>query len=127
MEPLSHLPNRGTPMTNSTCPECGSARVHRSRRRQPIERAIALLGGGMRRCHECNSRYAQFGASWLRMSDLRKITQKLLLIIAMGAAAALILAATLWFSRGTSTPSNDAGRIASPGSSSTTGYQTKQS
>jgi len=65
----------------------------------------------MRRCHECNSRYAQFGASWLRMADLRRVSQKLLLIVAMAAAAALIMAATLWFSHANSTPSNDAARI----------------
>ena len=78
----------------------------------------------MHRCHECNSRYARFGASWLRTSDLRKLSQKLLLIMAMAAAAALILAATLWFSHANSTPSNDAGRISLPESSAPTAYQT---
>jgi hypothetical protein len=72
--------------------------VHRSRRRQPVERAIAVLAGGMRRCHECNARYARFGSSWLRITDLNRISRKLFLIFAMIMAAALILAATLWFS-----------------------------
>ena len=78
----------------------------------------------MRRCHECNSRYAKFGGSWLRMSDLHRISQQLLLLIAMGAAAALILAATLWFSRGNSTPSNDAGRVFPPRPNSPAAYPT---
>jgi hypothetical protein len=106
-------------MTNPSCPECGSARVHRSRHRCSMERAIAVLGGGMRRCHSCNSRYAVFGASWLRMTDLRGISRRLLLVFAMAAAALLIMAVTLWFGHVPSTPAGDTGQVAGPGISGT--------
>jgi hypothetical protein len=78
----------------------------------------------MRRCHRCDSRFATFGASWLLITDIRKISQKLFLIFAMATLAIVIIAATLWLSRANSTPSNDAGRLSSPGATAPTGYQT---
>jgi hypothetical protein len=45
------------------CPKCGSVRVHRSRRRGPVESLIAGMGGEICRCHDCCSRKAWFGDS----------------------------------------------------------------
>ena len=45
------------------CPKCGSMRVHRSRRRGPIEGLIARLGAEICRCHDCCLRRAWFGVS----------------------------------------------------------------
>lgn len=45
------------------CPKCGSVRVHRSRRRGPIESLIAGLGAEICRCHDCCLRRAWFGLS----------------------------------------------------------------
>jgi hypothetical protein len=45
------------------CPKCGSIRVHHSRRRGPIERVLAALGGAICRCHDCCARQAWFGFS----------------------------------------------------------------
>ena len=45
------------------CPKCGSIRVHRSRRRGPIERLLSALGGDICRCHDCRARQAWFGVS----------------------------------------------------------------
>jgi hypothetical protein len=45
------------------CPKCGSVRVHRSRRRGPLERVIAGLGAEICRCHDCCLRRAWFGVS----------------------------------------------------------------
>jgi hypothetical protein len=45
------------------CPKCGSVRVHRSRKRGPIERTITWLGADIRRCHDCRARQAWFGFS----------------------------------------------------------------
>lgn len=45
------------------CPKCGSVRVHRSRRRGPIEGLIAGLGAEICRCHDCCLRRAWFGVS----------------------------------------------------------------
>ncbi len=45
------------------CPKCGSVRVHRSRRRGPIERLFSYLGGQICRCHDCCARQAWFGFS----------------------------------------------------------------
>jgi hypothetical protein len=45
------------------CPKCGSVRVHQSRRRGPIDRVLAALGGAICRCHDCCARQAWFGFS----------------------------------------------------------------
>jgi hypothetical protein len=45
------------------CPKCGSVRIHRSRRRGPIESLIAALGAEICRCHDCCLRRAWFGIS----------------------------------------------------------------
>jgi predicted RNA-binding Zn-ribbon protein involved in translation (DUF1610 family) len=44
-----------------TCPRCGSTRVHRSRRKNVLDRVLSLLGAQVRRCHDCRSRQAWFG------------------------------------------------------------------
>jgi predicted RNA-binding Zn-ribbon protein involved in translation (DUF1610 family) len=45
------------------CPKCGSMRVHRSRRRGPVERLLAAFGASICRCHDCRARQAWFGIS----------------------------------------------------------------
>jgi len=79
--------------------QCGSGRMHRSRRRNAAEKAIAFLGGRMRRCHECNSRFAQFGGSLIQLKDLYRGIKGLKTVLAMTLAAILVLAAILWLSR----------------------------
>jgi len=51
------------------CPKCGSVRVHRSRRRGPIEGLIAGLGAEICRCHDCCLRKAWFGISPLPIGN----------------------------------------------------------
>ena len=95
-------------MTNTSCAQCGSPRIHRSRHRHPVERVVTMLGGNLRRCHNCNSRFIRLGGSLLRMTDLRRVSQRLALAIAMVLAAAVIMITILWFSRAQSSPSSDA-------------------
>jgi predicted RNA-binding Zn-ribbon protein involved in translation (DUF1610 family) len=45
------------------CPKCGSVRVHRSRRRGPVERLLTWFGANICRCHDCRARQAWFGLS----------------------------------------------------------------
>ena len=45
------------------CPKCGSVRVHRSRRRGPLDGLIVGLGAEICRCHDCCLRRAWFGVS----------------------------------------------------------------
>ena len=45
------------------CPRCGSIRVHRSRRRGPVDRVLVAFGGEICRCHDCCGRQAWFGFS----------------------------------------------------------------
>ena len=66
------------------------------------------MGGSLRRCHDCNSRFVRFGGSLLQIADLRKAFRRLALAVAMVVAAALIMVIILWFSRAQSTPSSDA-------------------
>jgi len=39
------------------CPRCGSARIHRSRHRTPLERLLSFTGAWIRRCHDCRFRF----------------------------------------------------------------------
>jgi hypothetical protein len=98
-------------MANTICAQCGSTRIHRSRRRHVSERIITAFGGGMRRCHQCNSRFVRVGGSMLRIADLRRASQRLALAIGMLIAAALIMVTILWFSRAQSSSASDTERL----------------
>jgi len=65
----------------------------------------------MCRCHDCNGRFARFGGSLLRMSDLQRLWRRCLLTLIMAAGAGLIMVAILWFGHSQSTPSTDSGRL----------------
>jgi hypothetical protein len=78
------------------CPKCGSLRVHRSRRRGPVEYVLASLGASICRCHDCCGRQAWFGCSPLPIGN-RDPNASPVLSLAMlltGAAASLGL---LWW------------------------------
>lgn len=98
-------------MPKTMCAQCGSPRVHRSHHRHPLERIVTILGGGVSRCHNCNSRFVRFGGSLLHITDLRRASRRLALAVAMVVAAALVMVTILWFSRAQSSPSSDAERI----------------
>lgn len=98
-------------MATARCLQCGSERIRRSRRRSPIERAIAILGASLRRCHECNARFVQIGASLIRLQDLRRASKYTMFAVAMAIAAVLVLAVVMWFSRAQSNPSSDSAAL----------------
>lgn len=56
---LSH-PSVSSRPKGRFCPKCGSSRIQRSRRRGGLEHVLTLLGGRIRRCHDCRSRQASF-------------------------------------------------------------------
>jgi hypothetical protein len=87
-------------MTDTHCLKCGSPRVHRSRRRSPMEFAIALAGWRMRRCHDCNTRFLQFGHSRVKASSLKWVGKGLLIAALAVAAVGAVIAAILWFGHG---------------------------
>jgi fatty-acid desaturase len=83
-------------MINAICLECGSEKMRRSKRRNFFEKLLAPLGGNMHRCHECDSRYLQFGASWLRVDDFRSAFLSVRTGAVLVAALGLVLAAVIW-------------------------------
>lgn len=85
-------------MGETYCLQCGSGRVHRSRRRSAIEFAIALAGWRVRRCHDCSTRYLQFGSSLVRANQLKRLGKGLLYAALAAAAVGAIVGAILWFS-----------------------------
>jgi len=95
-------------MANARCLQCGSDRIRRSRRRSRVEQAIAILGASLRRCHECNARFVQIGASLIRVQDLRRASKYTMFAFAMAIAAVLVLAVVMWLSRSQSNPTSDA-------------------
>jgi len=48
------------PTAAAVCPKCKSTRVHRSHRRGLQDRVFSLLGGQLRRCHDCRTRQVGF-------------------------------------------------------------------
>jgi DNA-directed RNA polymerase subunit RPC12/RpoP len=99
-------------VTITNCPNCGSKRMYRSRRRNLRERAAAMLGCVMRRCHECGRRYVTFGRSMVNMQNLQRFVRRIGLALAMAAAAIFLLGVILWFSRAQSAAASDAGSVA---------------
>ena len=98
--------------TTSNCPQCGSGRMYRSRRRSFRERLLTSFGCAMQRCHECNRRYASFGSSMMKVEDLRRIGRKIGLALTMAAAAVILLGVVLWFSRAQAAAASDARSLA---------------
>jgi len=80
------------------CHKCGSQRVHRSRRKGALERAVALAGLRFRRCHECNTRFATLGNSVLLKSDVDGLLRKVGIAILMMVALVIVVAVVMWFS-----------------------------
>jgi hypothetical protein len=90
-------------MTDRMCPDCGSDCIHRSRRRNRLDRVLRIVGGRTCRCHACNARFAQFGQALVRINAVRRAGRGLAFAFMMITAAAAVLAGIVWFSH--STPS----------------------
>ena len=75
------------------CPKCGSVRVHRSRRRGPIEPLIAWMGAEICRCHDCCARKAWFGVSPIPIGnrDPEGSPWSGILLIGMGGALLVLI------------------------------------
>ena len=86
-------------MNHPTCPVCGSDSVHRSRRRNWLDRAIRLAGARVCRCHQCNARFASLGGSLIRVADVSSAARRLVLFLTMVTATAVIMVAIVWLSR----------------------------
>ena len=95
-----------TTRSNVICPQCGESRLHRSRRRSIPERLLSLAGVAMRRCHACDSRFAAFGRSLVRIEDLRGFGRCLAMAAGLVLGAAVVLAAILWMNRIQATQEN---------------------
>jgi hypothetical protein len=84
----------GLDTTTQGCPECGSLKGHRSHRRGLTEYVIVFLGGQLRRCGVCHTRYARIGESVLYLNDLARMVTRSTLIgigVASVVAAAVIM------------------------------------
>jgi hypothetical protein len=91
-------------MTDTHCLNCGSTRVHRSRRRSPIEYAIALVGWRVKRCHDCKTRFLQCGRSLVKATSLKDLGKGLLFAVLAVAAVGVVIAVILWFAHGQAAP-----------------------
>jgi len=78
-------------MTDTHCLQCGSVRVRRSRRHSPLEFAIAVAGWRVRRCHDCKTRFFQFGASLVRADGIKKLGNALLFAALAVAAVGIVI------------------------------------
>jgi hypothetical protein len=73
------------------CPQCGSERFHRSRRRDKTELMLSLVGGRLRRCHQCQIRFLMLGPILIRAGKLGWFTKELTLLAVMAAGLLAIL------------------------------------
>lgn len=64
-----------------TCPVCGSLRTHRSRRRGLLDRMIVYIGGKIRRCDVCSTRFVRFGGSTVLASDLGQANRRVVAVL----------------------------------------------
>lgn len=71
------------------CPACGSLKTHRSRRRGFLDRMVAYIGGKIRRCDVCSTRFVRFGTSTVLASDLRQANHR---VVAAALKAVIFLA-----------------------------------
>jgi hypothetical protein len=69
------------------------------------ERLIVLAGIKIRRCHECNLRFATTGNSVLMIRDVEQVVRKLSVALLAVLALAIVLAAILWFTSRQAAPS----------------------
>ncbi len=92
LNPSPQVPHR----QGACCPKCAAPRVHRSHRRGPAERALALLGAKIHRCHACNVRFARLASSTIYMDDAQRALRRLGLIALMLAGALLVLVFMSW-------------------------------
>src|SRR5215471_2573689 len=90
------------PMTKPICTDCNSDQIHRSRRRNWLDRAIVLVGGRPCRCHACNARYARFGQVLLPAGFVDRAVKAMVLTFMMMTAAAVVLAGIIWLSHNAS-------------------------
>jgi len=65
-------------MSRLSCPACGALASHRSHRRSLIERMVTYIGGQIRRCDSCATRFVRFGNSTMLIADVRKANQRVL-------------------------------------------------
>jgi hypothetical protein len=100
-----------------TCVDCGSDRIHRSRRRNWLDRAVLLCNGRTCRCHACNARYARFGHVLVRIGAVRRAAGRMALAFMMMTAAAIVLAGIIWLShtQASSGGGETQGELAAPG------------
>jgi len=108
-------------MTETQCSQCGSSRLRRSRRRSFAEYAIALAGWRVRRCHECNTRFLQFGRSLVKANRLKQARKRLLFAALAAAAVGLVVAAILWFGHSQPPASPIEGLFVSPAATALAG------
>lgn len=78
--------------TARRCPQCGSASIHRSRRRTFVDRLLTFAGGVIRRCQDCRTRQVWFGATPVPLdrADSPVYLWTELAVIGMGLCACLL-------------------------------------
>lgn len=78
------------------CPQCGSLRVHRSRRRTFLDRVLTLAGGVIRRCQDCRRRQAWFRSTPVVLDLADSPTHKWADLAVVGSGIALCVLFGMW-------------------------------
>jgi hypothetical protein len=88
-------------MKHVHCPHCGSARVHRSRRRTVLEHVAGAIGT-LARCHECGVRVLQAAGCAIRVDAMDRTWKRAVTVLLVAAAVGAILVVILLLGRLTS-------------------------
>lgn len=89
-------------MSRLSCPACGALASHRSHRRGFMDRMITYIGGQIRRCDSCATRFVRFGNSTMLIADVRKANQRTLalflksIIFAVGILGGIVFLVWVW-------------------------------
>lgn len=90
LEPVR--PKESRPEGRFLCPRCHSIRTRRSHRQGALDLMLASFGAKMRRCHDCNRRFAAFSRFCIPLGARGGgLSKALALALAFGAGWLLVL------------------------------------
>ena len=81
------------------CPRCQSSHVHRSHRRSALDRLFHSFGAEIRRCHQCQFRYAQFMKLVVPLARLQANSSSWRTVVVTSTGFLVCLGLLLWIIR----------------------------
>jgi hypothetical protein len=107
-------PVESTVPSKHPCPNCGSIRVHRSRRRGLAERILCLAGARVKSCHQCGLRFLRYRSITLPVADTVRILRRLSYLAVAVIGVLLVLVAIAWYGKRSAEGAGEVGQASWP-------------